>query len=652
MDARATLDALAAEPELAGRLVYREVLPARDARLRRACRAVAPTRSIARLESRGIDRLFTHQAAAIDRLRAGTSVVVATGTASGKSLCYQLPIVDSVVAGEPRHRAADLPDQGARAGPAAVAAVVARARPARGHLRRRHRTATTAPGPARTRTSCSPTPRCCTWASSRRTSGGRRSSCGCATSCRRAAHACAASSAARSRTCCAACSGCASTTAPRRRSASRARRSATRASSHRRCAGCRSTRSTTTAHRAPSACSAAGNDRCSTSTRARAGRRTSRPPTSSRGSCAPGHQTLAFTRSRRERRARRRARAPAPGSTPTTAAARRPACRRRTAPATCPRSGASSNSDLSSGRLLGHRGDERARARHRRRRPRRGHPQRLPRDARVDVAAGRAGRAHRPAVGGGPRRRRRPARPVVCRAPARADPPPARARGREPAEPVRAARPGRVRGARAAARARRRALVRRRARRRGARPRARRPARSHAAGRCTGAGERPPAPEVGLRTGSSVEYRLVDRDEERTIGTVDDARVFAVAHPGAVYLHQGRQYRVDELDIRDHVALLARVRRRRRVHAAPHRDRHRDRRRRPLRTCSARPIVHLGAVEVRNQVVAYQRKQISTQRRDRGVRARPARACARDAGVLVHGAGRRRRGGGHHHRRS
>ena len=70
-------------------------------------------------------------------------------------------------------------------------------------------------------------------------------------------------------------------------------------------------------------------------------------------------------------------------------------------------------------------------------------------------------------------------------------------------------------------------------------------------------GERPPAPEVGLRTGSSIEYRLVDRDDDRTIGTVDDARVFSVAHPGAVYLHQGRQYRVDELDIRDHVAFLS-----------------------------------------------------------------------------------------------
>ena len=45
---------------------------------------------------RGLGALWTHQAAAIDALRAGQHTVVATGTASGKSLCYQLPILDAV----------------------------------------------------------------------------------------------------------------------------------------------------------------------------------------------------------------------------------------------------------------------------------------------------------------------------------------------------------------------------------------------------------------------------------------------------------------------------------------------------------------------------------------------------------------------------
>lgn len=43
--------------------------------------------------------LYSHQAEAINLLRSGASVVVATGTASGKSLCFQLPIAESVVSG-------------------------------------------------------------------------------------------------------------------------------------------------------------------------------------------------------------------------------------------------------------------------------------------------------------------------------------------------------------------------------------------------------------------------------------------------------------------------------------------------------------------------------------------------------------------------
>ena len=45
-----------------------------------------------------MDRLWTHQAAAIDEVRAGRSVVLATGTASGKSLCYQAPIAEAALA--------------------------------------------------------------------------------------------------------------------------------------------------------------------------------------------------------------------------------------------------------------------------------------------------------------------------------------------------------------------------------------------------------------------------------------------------------------------------------------------------------------------------------------------------------------------------
>jgi DEAD/DEAH box helicase domain-containing protein len=42
--------------------------------------------------------LWSHQAAAIDLARAGRSIVVASGTASGKSLCYQVPIAEAAAA--------------------------------------------------------------------------------------------------------------------------------------------------------------------------------------------------------------------------------------------------------------------------------------------------------------------------------------------------------------------------------------------------------------------------------------------------------------------------------------------------------------------------------------------------------------------------
>lgn len=50
----------------------------------------------------GDRRLFTHQAQAVELLRAGRSVAIATATASGKSLCYQLPIADAAAASNGR----------------------------------------------------------------------------------------------------------------------------------------------------------------------------------------------------------------------------------------------------------------------------------------------------------------------------------------------------------------------------------------------------------------------------------------------------------------------------------------------------------------------------------------------------------------------
>jgi DEAD/DEAH box helicase domain-containing protein len=56
------------------------------------------------LRRRGITQLFTHQADALRQAKAGRDLVIATPTASGKSLCYNLPVLD-LLAREPTARA-------------------------------------------------------------------------------------------------------------------------------------------------------------------------------------------------------------------------------------------------------------------------------------------------------------------------------------------------------------------------------------------------------------------------------------------------------------------------------------------------------------------------------------------------------------------
>ena len=49
------------------------------------------------LRSRGVEQLYTHQAAAIDHAMAGRNVVITTPTASGKTLCYNAPALGAIL---------------------------------------------------------------------------------------------------------------------------------------------------------------------------------------------------------------------------------------------------------------------------------------------------------------------------------------------------------------------------------------------------------------------------------------------------------------------------------------------------------------------------------------------------------------------------
>src|SRR5437870_5815722 len=94
---------LRADKAYRGQLVHVEQVKARAARFAKTARPLNPALGKA-LAAIGVERLFTHQAKAIDLARAGRHVVVATGTSSGKSMCYNVPVLESVLA-DPRARA-------------------------------------------------------------------------------------------------------------------------------------------------------------------------------------------------------------------------------------------------------------------------------------------------------------------------------------------------------------------------------------------------------------------------------------------------------------------------------------------------------------------------------------------------------------------
>ncbi len=91
------IEALAARPENRGALCHWERLPARPARYGDLATPL-PVALAEALAARGIERLYTHQVQAIEALRGGLDTVVVTGTASGKSLCYHLPVLERMLA--------------------------------------------------------------------------------------------------------------------------------------------------------------------------------------------------------------------------------------------------------------------------------------------------------------------------------------------------------------------------------------------------------------------------------------------------------------------------------------------------------------------------------------------------------------------------
>jgi DEAD/DEAH box helicase domain-containing protein len=116
---------------------------------------------------------------------------------------------------------------------------------------------------------------------------------------------------------------------------------------------------------------------------------------------------------------------------------------------------------------------------------------------------------------------------------------------------------------------------------------------------------------VSLRSASRDTFRVVDTASGELLGTVEGARAHSTVHPGAIYLHQGRQYRVRELDVDHLVAVLD-----------PADDADENTQTREETDISiidseqsvpaGAGTAHLGAVTVLHDLVAYQRRRTST----------------------------------------
>ncbi len=96
MDFTGYLSDLRRAPFYKGQITHVQRIPARPARYGTLERPLHPQLQ-AKLSAQGIACLFSHQAEAVNAARDGEHVTVVTATASGKTLCYNLPVIDAVL---------------------------------------------------------------------------------------------------------------------------------------------------------------------------------------------------------------------------------------------------------------------------------------------------------------------------------------------------------------------------------------------------------------------------------------------------------------------------------------------------------------------------------------------------------------------------
>ncbi len=96
MDTSAFLSYLAAQPSYRRQMVHVEHIPPRAATCAELDEPIVAGLQDC-LKEHGISSLYTHQAAAVNNARQGRNVIVATSSASGKSLCYNIAVLQALL---------------------------------------------------------------------------------------------------------------------------------------------------------------------------------------------------------------------------------------------------------------------------------------------------------------------------------------------------------------------------------------------------------------------------------------------------------------------------------------------------------------------------------------------------------------------------
>jgi len=103
VDTLAFLQHLQSQTTFADQIAHVERINPRRAEYAELDQPLAPA-LLARLQTQGLFPLYTHQAEAVNGIRAGKNVMVATASASGKTLCYNIAVAEALLA-DPGSRA-------------------------------------------------------------------------------------------------------------------------------------------------------------------------------------------------------------------------------------------------------------------------------------------------------------------------------------------------------------------------------------------------------------------------------------------------------------------------------------------------------------------------------------------------------------------